>query len=86
MGIIQRRTNVPLGFTGQKGGIAKNVLLTVHTVMHQEQVDMMAGDFNVAAWRRRSGNQQRHDSTIEEALARRMGRRRWIHQATEYRQ
>ena len=50
MGIIQRRTNVPLGFTGQKGGIAKNVLLAVHTGMHQEQVDMMAGDFNVAAW------------------------------------
>ena len=37
--------------------------------MDQEQVDMVAGDFNVAAWRRRSGDEQRRDSTIEEAFA-----------------
>ena len=37
--------------------------------MRQEQVDMVAGDFNGAAWRRRSGKEQRHDSTIEEAFA-----------------
>ena len=53
----------------KKRGIAKKMLLTVRTVMHQEQVDMVAGDFNGAAWRRRSGNEQRHDSTIEEAFA-----------------
>ena len=37
--------------------------------MHQEQVDMVAGDFNGAAWRRRSGNEQRRNSTIERAFA-----------------
>ena len=36
--------------------------------MRQEQVDMVAGDFNSAAWRRRSDNEQRRDSTIEEAF------------------
>ena len=30
---------------------------------------MVAGDFNGAAWRRRSGNDQRRDSTVEEAFA-----------------
>ena len=33
----------------KKRGIAKNLLLAVRTVMHQEQVDMVAGDFNGAA-------------------------------------
>ena len=47
---MQTRTNVPLSFTGQKGGIAKNVLFAVQTEMHQEQVDMVACDFNGAAW------------------------------------
>ena len=37
--------------------------------MHQEQVDMVAGDFNGAARRRRSGNEQRRDSILEEAFA-----------------
>ena len=53
----------------KKRGIAKNLLLAVRTIMHQEQVDMVAGDFNGAAWRRRSGNEQRRDSTDEEAFA-----------------
>ena len=53
----------------KKRGLAKNFLLAVRTVMYQEQVDMVAGDFNGAAWRRRSGNEQLHDSTIEEAFA-----------------
>ena len=34
----------------KKRGIAKHLLLAVHTVMHQEQVDMVAGDFNGDAW------------------------------------
>ena len=63
---------MPLHINNQyakKRGIAKHLLLAVRTVMHPEQVDMVAGDFNGAAWRRRSGNEQRHDSTIEEAFA-----------------
>ena len=53
----------------KKRGIAENLLLAVRTVMHQERVDMVAvtsmmphGDF-------RSGNEQRRDSTFEEAFA-----------------
>ena len=53
----------------KKRGIAENLLLAVRTAMHQEQVDMVAGDLNGAPWRRRSGNDQRRDSTIEEAFA-----------------
>ena len=34
--------------------------------MHQEEVDMVAGEFNGAAGRRRSGDEQRHDSTVQE--------------------
>ena len=52
----------------QKSGIAKNLLLAVRTVMRQQQVDSVAGDFN-GPRRRRSGNEQRHDSTVEEAFA-----------------
>ena len=44
----------------KKRGIGRNLLIAVRTVMHQEQVDMVAGDFNGAAWRRQSGNEQRH--------------------------
>ena len=53
------------------------------------QVDVVAGDFNGAAWRKKNGDDQQHDSTIEEALvnthlrSRRMGRRMWVHQAAE---
>ena len=39
----------------KKRGIVQNLLLAMRTVMHQEQDDMVAGDFNGAAWRRRSG-------------------------------
>ena len=40
----------------KKRGIAKNLLPAVRTVLHEEQVDRVAGDFNGAAWRRRSGD------------------------------
>ena len=50
-------------------GIAKNVLLAVRTVMCQEQIDMVAGDFNGAAWRKTHSADQLRDSTIEEAFA-----------------
>ena len=53
----------------KKHGIAKNMLFAVRTVMHREQVDMVAGDCNGAAWRRQSGDDQRRDSTNEEAFA-----------------
>ena len=53
----------------RKRGIGKNVLLTVPTGMLQEQVDMVAGDFNRAAWRRQTGSDHRPVSTVEEAFA-----------------
>ena len=53
----------------KKRGIAKNVLFAVRTVMCQEQVDMVAGDFNGATWRKKSGDNQQRHSTIEEAFA-----------------
>ena len=37
--------------------------------MLQEQVDMVAGDFDGPVWRRQSGNEQRYNSTVEEAFA-----------------
>ena len=40
----------------KKRGIDKNLLSAVRTVLLQEQVDMVAGDFNGAAWRRQSGS------------------------------
>ena len=52
-----------------KRGIGKNLLLTFLTVMLQEQVDMVAGDFIGAAWRRQSGSDPRPISIIEEAFA-----------------
>ena len=36
--------------------------------MLQEDVDMVAGDFNGASWWRRSGSDQQIDSTHEEAF------------------
>ena len=44
----------------KKRATGKNLLLAVRTVMRQEQVDMVAGEFNGAAWRRQSGNEQHH--------------------------
>ena len=52
----------------RKRGIAKNLLLAVRTVMYQQQVDLVAGDFNGAAWRRQSGSDARSISSIEEAF------------------
>ena len=37
-------------------GTAKNLLLAVRTVMYQQQVDLIAGDFDGAAWCRQSGS------------------------------
>ena len=46
-----------------------NLPVTVRTVMLQEQVDTVAGDFNGAAWRRQAGSDPRPISIIEEAFA-----------------
>ena len=40
----------------KKRGIGKNLLTKVRTVMHQQQIDLVAGDFNGATWRRQSGS------------------------------
>ena len=72
----------------KKRAISKNLLLAVRTVMLQEQVDMVAGDFDDAAWRRQSGNEQRRDSTIEEAIAKTnlpIPPGPPVHQATQFR-
>ena len=52
----------------KKRSVALNILLAVRTVMLQEEVDMVAGDFNGATWRRRSGPDHQSDSTLEGAL------------------
>ena len=51
----------------KKRGIAKNVPVAVRTAV--QQVDMVAGDFTGAAWRRKRGESQQCVSTIEEAFA-----------------
>ena len=52
----------------KKRSIALNTLLAVRTMVIQEGVDMVAGDFDGASWRRRPGPDQQHDSTLEEAF------------------
>ena len=50
----------------KKRGIGKKVILSIRAVMLNEKVDLVAGDFNVAAWRCDNRN---NISTIEEAFA-----------------
>ena len=50
----------------QKRGIGKKLILTIRAVMLGEHVDLVAGDFNGAAWR---CNNRNNISTIEEAFA-----------------
>ena len=45
------------------------MLLTVRTVMLEEHVDLVAGDFTGAARRRPCGSDRRLTSIIEEAFA-----------------
>ena len=42
----------------KKRGIAKNMFFAVRTFMCQEQIEMVAGDFNSAAWRKKCGDDQ----------------------------
>ena len=50
----------------KKRGIGKKLILTIRAVMLDEKVDLVAGDFNGAAWRRDIRN---NTSTIEENFA-----------------
>ena len=50
----------------KKRGIGKKLILTIRAVMLDEKVDLVAGDFNGAAWRRDNSN---NVSIIEEAFA-----------------
>ena len=49
----------------KKRGIGKKLILTTRAVMLQENVDLVAGDFNGAAWRRDNSN---YISIIQEAF------------------
>ena len=42
--------------------------LAVLTLTCEREVDMVAGDFNGASWRRKPGPQQQLDSTLEEKI------------------
>ena len=54
---------------GKKRSIASNIPLVVRFVMlHVEDVDMVAGDFNGASWRYTSGPYQQFDGALEEAF------------------
>ena len=53
----------------KKRGIGKKSLLTIRAVMLQELVDLVAGEFNGAAWRRQCGGDRKLTSIIEEAFA-----------------
>ena len=50
----------------KKRGIGKKLILTIRAVMLDEKVDLVAGDFNGAAWRRDNSNSV---SILEEAFA-----------------
>ena len=52
--------------SAKKRGIGKKLILTIRAVMLDENVDLVAGDFNGAAWRCDNRN---NISTIEEAFA-----------------
>ena len=52
----------------KKRGIGKKLLLTIRAVIQDEHVNLVAGDFNGAAWRQTSGNPH-PTSTLEEAFA-----------------
>ena len=51
----------------KKRGIGKTLLLTIRAVMFDEHMDLVTGDFNVAAWRRQTNTGNL--SIIDEAFA-----------------
>ena len=48
----------------KKRGIGKKLLLTIRAIMLEEHVDLVAGDFNDAAWCRLCGNDRKFSSII----------------------
>ena len=55
------------GAFAKKRGIGKKLILTIRAVMLEEYVDVFAGDFNAAAWRRATSATS--PCLIEEAFA-----------------
>ena len=53
----------------KKRGIGKKLLLVIRATMQEEHVDLVAGDFNGAAWRQSYGNNPQPTSILEEAFA-----------------
>ena len=53
----------------KKRGIGKKLLLTVRAIMLEKHVDLVAGDFNRAAWGQTCGNNPQPSSILEEAFA-----------------
>ena len=49
----------------KKRGIGKKLILTIRAVMLDEKVDVVAGDFNGAAWRCDHSLRRRRDDGIE---------------------
>ena len=55
--------------TPKKRGLGKKLLLAVRATMQEEHVDLVAGDFNGAAWRQSKGNNIQPTSILEDAFA-----------------
>ena len=53
----------------KKRGIGKKLLLTIRAIMQEEHVDLVACDFNGAAWRQSNCSTPQPTSIFEEALA-----------------
>ena len=49
----------------KKRSIALNVLVAVRTATMQEDIDLVAGDFNGASWRHKTGPAQQCDSSLD---------------------
>ena len=53
----------------KKRGIGKKLLLTIRAIMQDEHVQLVARDFNLAAWRQSYGDNPQPTSILEEAFA-----------------
>ena len=53
----------------KKRAIGNKLLLTIRAIMQEEHVDLVAGDFNGAAWRQSNGNNPQTTSISDEAFA-----------------
>ena len=57
----------------KRRSIALNLLSAVRTAVIEEAADLVAVDFNGTSWRQKVGDEQRTDSTIEQALSNNTG-------------